>query len=51
LISDDPEVSVMNLVKLRLSALFLAAVTALALPQMALAQANTCRWANDNECE
>jgi len=41
----------MNLVTRRLPALLLIAATALALPHMALAQANTCRWANDNECD
>jgi len=32
-------------------ALALALLTALVLPQMATAQSNTCRWANDNECD
>lgn len=31
--------------------LALGAVLALALPGAVLAQANTCRWANDNECD
>ncbi len=35
----------------RLGAVALAAALSFALPQVALAQADTCRWANDNECD